>query len=277
MAVRIASHLLVGMLMDLVQTAHPDPAVGGPLAGVVLHSARGELGEAPGQVDLLAGASMNRAAAGHCYDRAEGVLDPMLWPLADTRAVIAVLKPKAKAAKDEDEHHAVVIHRTGAMVELVEDPGQKPLFDDGQLWRMSFALGKLDDFSRGLWDLLRATAVDQVVIDHDHGGRVRPRPRTDYNAAALAPFVAVAKRRKAGIEEYRYHQRRPVLVQIGSQYRGAILPERYPDSAKAGTAPDRPDADVHAPVLPPRAEPVPAGAERVDLDHTDDPEGTGAR
>lgn len=131
---------------------------------------------------------------------------------------------------------------------------------------------------RGLWDLLQVTGTDQAVVDHGHGGLVRARPRTDYNAASLAPFVAVSKRRKAGIEEYRYHQRRPVLVQIGSQYRGAILPERYPDSAKAGAAPDRPDADVHAPVLPPRAEPVPADAERVDLDHnpsndTDDSEG----
>lgn len=253
MTVRIASHLLVGLLMDLVHTAHHDPAVGGAIAGVLLHSDRGELGSDPGKTDLLIGTSMNRVVLGHGYMRAEGVLEPMLWLLDDVRAVIAVLKPKVKAAKEDEDHHRVAIRTTGDdMVEIVEDPDQKPLFDDAP-WRMSFTLGRLVDYPRGVWDLLRnAAQINPMVKD---GLMVVPAlARTDFNAAALAPFVAVAKRRKCAVETYRRHQRLPVHVQIGSDYRGAIMPESYPDGPSARVEGEAPDAAVFEPVLPPRPE-----------------------
>lgn len=265
--IRLPSASLVAMLADLTHTAHTDPEIGGATAGVLLHSDRGYVGADPGKQSVLAGTSMNRRTIGHTYVYADGALPPMLWPIADVAAVIAVLRPKIKAAERADANHAVTLRREGDMVRLVEDLDQKPLFGETQ-WDMSFALGPVHYFPPGAWHALNPAGSTTVVVD---GGRIVPGlPRVDILPGDLAPFVAVGKRRRQAVQTYRRHHRLPILVQIGAAYRGVIVPDPYPDGRGQDIEGETPDASVFAPDLPPPPpapeRPVEGAPPIVDLD-----------
>lgn len=104
--IRIPTTGLVALLTDLAHTA-ADPATAGATAGVLLHTARGYHGDFPS--DLLVGTSTNQLVLGHAHTACSGQDDrPMLWPIADVKAVLAVLKPLAKTPD-----HAVEIRREG--------------------------------------------------------------------------------------------------------------------------------------------------------------------
>lgn len=266
MSVRVESGQLASLLADLVATAskHED---GLPTSAVLVHSHRGYDGAAVGRIDLLVGSSTNRYAMGHAYIRAEGQLpDAMLWPVNDVHNLIAALKRKTRGEKEDGgEKHAVKIRRAGDLVEVIEDPAQRDLFGE-KLWSTKFPVGDLNDFPRGLWDVLRSANRAVLPVTED-GREVHPLPRVDLTAEILAPFVAIAKRRNYVLETYARHHRLPVHIQIGPAYRGLIIPVSYSDRDRtAGTAPD---GDVYDPQLPPRVEPTPPDAERVDLDDQD--------
>lgn len=219
---RIITKHLVGLLTDLALTA-ADPAEGGATAAVLLHGARGYLGDQPGAVDLLVGTSTDGSFVGHGHVECHGILSPMLWPLVDVRAVIAVLKPLAKEAE-----HAVEITRNGDQVQVAEDPD---LFGEG----LTLSFAGLDpaewpiEGARGLLEDIRvAPGADAPVA----------LPRTDFVANRLAPFLKIASRRGELLEVYRYHQRLPVHVQIGQSYRGVVRPVQWRDEDRdAGAAP----------------------------------------
>lgn len=273
MSLRVESGHLANLLTDLVATAskHED---GLPTSAVLVHSARGHEGAEVGRVDLLVGSSTNRYAMGHSYIRAEGQLtDAMLWPVNDVHNLIAALKRKCKGEKDDSgPKHAVKISRVGDLVEVIEDPAQRDLFGE-KLWSTKFPVGDLNDYPRGLWDVLLSGNRTVMPVIED-GREVHPLPRVDLTAEVLAPFVAIAKRRNYVLETYVRHHRLPVHIQIGPAYRGLVIPMSYSDRDRVdGMAPD---GDVYDPELPPRVEPTPPDAERVDLDEDLDDDQDGA-
>lgn len=234
-AVRVNTRALIGFLSDLIQTAFTDPRVGG-LAGVLVHTSRGEWGVEPGPKDLLCGASTTRVVAGHTYTECQGQLDgPSLWPVRDCQSIIAVFKQPAKA----DEYHVVDVSRDGSTVTVCEDPN---LFNDGL--SLSFAQMKLADFPGvGLYQLLERSTATRVEVS---AGRLEEAlPRTDLVSSAASAFVKVADRRKATMSWYRTHQREPILIEIGPHYRGVLVPQRY----EAEGDERRPGAEAHPPDL----------------------------
>jgi S-DNA-T family DNA segregation ATPase FtsK/SpoIIIE len=272
-AVHIESAKLAAILTDLVATASKPEDVP-TIAQVLLHSARGYEGSDVGRSDLIVGTSTNRYAVGHTFTRAEGQLPgPMLWPVNDAHNLIAALKRKCKGEKDEDrEKHAVKISRVGDLVEIIEDPLQRDLFGE-KLWSTRFPVGNLDDYPRGVWDILLAgnRAYTPVI---DDGREVEQLPRVDLDPAYLAPFVAIAKRRGWVLETYTRHHRLPVHIQIGPAYRGAVIPVSYSDGEEQRAKVVRPEADVYDPGLPPPPPPKPkkpaADAKPVELDEDGD-------
>lgn len=229
--IRIETKQLVALLGDLVLTT-PDMD-GLPYSGVLLHSARGYADPTePGVTDLLVGTASNGRQAGHTWCGAYGQLPPMLWRGDDVRAVITVFTVFARHAK---EHH-VDIRRDGNEITVAEDP---KLFGETTL---SFTALPLDDYPRDVWRVMQGNQW-RSELDTD------PMPRTDLSPDTLTVLAKIAKRHNAPVETYRYHQRRPVLVQIGDRYRGVVVPQRWDDDGKTDDG-QLPSGDVYVPQLP---------------------------
>jgi S-DNA-T family DNA segregation ATPase FtsK/SpoIIIE len=241
MTLSVRTEALLSLLGDLVHTTgHPSPACD----GILLHTARGYFGDEPGQTTLLVGTSLNGRAIGHTYiPTLEGTLtEPMLWSTLDVGKVSGLLKASAK-----DKNHTVRISRDLDTCKIQEPAN---LFDEGDVFE--FHTGKLDDYPREAWKLLNFQHPDELPLDYQ-GRKLLPSPRMEFATNMLAPFVAVAKAHKTNIQIYAQHQERPMLVRIGSRYRGAILPVKWSrdvvgDVAAAGR---HPDGDVYDPGLPP--------------------------
>lgn len=208
MTCRIPTGHLVGLLTDLALTA-ADPADSGATAAVLLHTARGYFDGEPGKSDLLVGTSTDAFVVGHAHIGCAGQVDPMLWPIAEVRAVIAVLKPLGKNAD-----HSVEISRDGDTIKVAEDPN---LFGEGLT--VTFTGYAVDEWPV---DAVRSMLTEVRTTPPADARAVAPR--TDFNAARLAPFLKVASRRGRQLEFYRYHQSLPVVVQIGDAYRGVVSP-----------------------------------------------------
>lgn len=267
---RILTGPLLAMLTDLTHTAGKDRDLPGLMA-IELHTGRGEVGAEPGRTDVLAGASTNRFCAGHTYVPCDGqLLHPVLLPITEAKAIIAVFKEAAK-----NRLHAVVVHHDpggdghAGTLRLSEDPN---LIDDGLQLRVS--LGDLDEFPLSIYRLigrqLRTVVPDKAGVEHD------PTVRSDYSPSVLRPFVEVAKRRGEPLRVYRTHQFEALHVQIGNSYRGMAMPvAQDPDKAYDGD-PDRPDADVYLPdgvdIPEPPAQGAPAEPDGPDLFEADDTE-----
>lgn len=231
--IKVATAHLLPVLADLVRTT-ADPRSSIELASVLLYTAQGHLGAEPGRTTLLAGLSATSWSAGHTYTHCTGSLAPVLLAADDVRTIGAALKPRLKSNKD---HETVITTADGGgHIVVAEDPD---LFGDGL--RIQFDLMDVDQFP--------AAAVVALLTE----ARITPageKPpaaaaRTDLDAALLAPFLAVAKHRAAPLELYRWHQRSPVLVQIGQHYRGAIRPAGWDDESR--DAGSMPAGDVYAP------------------------------
>lgn len=227
---RVETAKLVQLLDDLSHTAAKGS--GGAAEGIMLHSTRGYGGENVGMTDMLVGTSTNGVAVGHANIDAYGQLaQPMLWPLADARAVIASFKPRLQSNKE----HALEITTEDGQIVVREDPD---LFGDGLALR--FDGGQLGKFPHA-W---RALDAPPSAAHDDEPGQ----PRSDYYGSAIEPFVKVAKSRGEPIQLYRYHHRARILVQIGDRYRGALTPgSRWVDDGSDG---DEPSTDIHTPDLP---------------------------
>lgn len=228
MTIRIETFRLIELIGDLKHTTDTDPE-SGAIAGILFHTARGAgFPGDPGRTDLLVGTSTNRVAVGHTYAPAYGQMAiPMLWPHANALTVVSMFKDKAKASKE----HMLVIRAGDGAIHVEED--EQSLFGAGD--KYEFAAGDLEKYPRGLWSVLQHDAEWQDT-DHD---QTRPLPRHDIPAAALAPFVAVAKAHGGTVELYRYHQRRAILISIGDRYRGYLVGRDWGDDKRpqAGLSP----------------------------------------
>lgn len=270
MSVSVTTKEFIGLLQALVHTAAGDPDQGA-MAGILLHTARGYATLEPGQSGLLVGTSTNTAVVGHTWVLASGQMQPMLWPIGEVPAAVAVLRQMSTGQPE----HQVEISSDGKTVTLSEG---EDLFGEGA--KYTFELGDAGKFPASIWRLISDVHLRPAVIDHETGKVVPEGVRTRIAARNLAPFVAVGKARKEVVEWYRYHPRLPVLVVIGHNYRGALLPERADDDLQAVDAPamevypadlpkpkpDKPDAAITSTVDLRHATGVLAGAA------TDDPE-----
>lgn len=233
MSVRVATSALCEVLADLAVTAD-EP--GGPTGSILLHTASGyPVGAEPGRSTLLVGTSTNRFAIGHTWCVAEGHAEPMLWPILDATAVVAVFRSLAKGKPD----HAVEIRREGDEITVQEDAD---LFGEGT--SLSFTVADLSDYPRATWAVLAGTGFPEL---NDPAV-----PRTDIAPERFTALAKIGARRKAPVELYRWHQRQPLLVQIGPSYRGAVIPVSwYSSDGDPRREGEEPSTDLYAPVLPP--------------------------
>lgn len=246
---------LVRLLNALSQTAITDDDTGSNWAGILLHCAR-DPDAPPGEREVLCGTAGNGWVLGHTSVRCQGEWTrPTLWSIDDVRAVVSIFKPKLKA----DKLHAVAVELSGDGTVTVAE--EADLLSPGL--RMQFTERSAALYPRNAWDLLAEPSTRDVVRDTRTGLTVPAEPRTDVAAAVLAAFAAVSKILGAPVELYRYHQRRPVQVQIGYAYRGLFVTSSYDDEAERGRAPS---ARVRVPELPPAPEPTePAAGVTVTL------------
>lgn len=217
MSIRVATKDLIGLLATLAHTAADLPELGA-VAGILLHTTRGYLGDEPGKSGLLVGTSTDTRVIGHTSVLCSGSGEPMLWPIGEVGAAIKVLQQMSK----KDSEHRVEILRDGQQVTLAEDGN---LFGAGASF--TFDLGDAGKYPRHVWRMLSDAHLRPVVKDPDSGEPIPVGVRTDVAGAALAPFLAVAKARKECIQLVRHHQRLPVQVVIGHNYRGAFRPETW--------------------------------------------------
>ncbi|SFE55344.1 DNA segregation ATPase FtsK/SpoIIIE, S-DNA-T family [Actinopolyspora alba] len=235
---------LLQLLSDLSQTATADPDAGA-IAGVLLHTETGALDDEPGRTELLVATSTTGQVVGHAHIPCEGSIPvPMLCPIDAVKSVISVFKPAVKANK---QHH-VTLRREGFSV-TVSEVADAALFeteDAPERLTLSFGLGNPADFPY-VWPLL-VPHTESPVLDHESGQSIPAVPRVDLTHPAVTPFARVARSRGAPIELYPYHQRRAVHVQIGTRYRGVLVPSSYDDAALA-RQPEQvaPPADIYAP------------------------------
>lgn len=230
--IRLKTKTLTDMLTDLTHTAMADPVAYPSMAGVLLHTDRGYPDPTePGESDILVGTSTTYVHTGHTWVQCFGQTGPMLWPITDVRAVLSVFKPLAKKEKE----HSVDVRCDGGEVTVAEDP---KLFGETSL---SFHTAPLDDWPRDRFTVLGTNYESRDDTD--------PSARTDFEHDWLSAFAKVAKRRGSAVQLYRRHQGRPVLVQIGSTYRGVLMPTRswIEDDACGG---DMPDTELYVPELP---------------------------
>lgn len=230
--IKLKTKPLVELLTDLSHTAEANAVLHGAMAGVLLHTTRGYPDPSePGESDILVGTSTTAVHTGHTWVQAYGQTPPMLWPIEDVRAVLSVFKPLAKKTKE----HSVDIRCEGGEITVAEDP---TLFGETSL---KFHAGDLTGWPRDRFKVL------------DRGGAApadtAPAARTDLDHGLLSAFAKVAKRRGAPIQLYRWHQGKPILVQIGATYRGVVMPGRrwIEDSPRAGAMPD---TELYVPELP---------------------------
>ncbi|MEU0532005.1 DNA translocase FtsK [Amycolatopsis tolypomycina] len=218
--------------------------------GILLHCTR-DPDAPPGQREILVGTAGDGWLLGHFFVRCQGQLTrPTLWGIADVDALVSAFKPKLKGNK----LHTVEVALDGDQVTISEDDN---LAAAGL--RLQFTAKSLARYPRNAWQLLGEAPIDPRPRDRRTGDPVPVEARTDVSPAALAAFGKAAKIIGAPVELYRYHQRLPVLVQIGYAYRGLFTPSSYEEGADRGKYPH---ATVHDPGLPPKPpeEPSATGA-----------------
>lgn len=252
MSVQVRTKDLVGLLQALVHTAAGEPDEGS-IHGVLLHTARGYATAEPGKSGLLVGTSTDMTVVGHTWTLAAGNIRPSLWPLGEVRAVLGVLKQMSRNNAD----HCVDIRTDGDQVTVEE---AETLLGAGASY--IFDAGDASAFPP-VWRVLADAPIRPRGVTDEDGRDVPAGLRTVVTPSMLAPFAAIAKARNEQIELYRYHQRLPVLVAIGSNYRGALMPVKQPDDYQAA---EHPEDGVYPADLPkprPKADGKPAT--RVDL------------
>lgn len=236
MSVRMLTIDLLTLLGDLVLTSADEAGLAG-CAGVLLHTSQVDEDDEPGATNVLVGTSTNGTAIGHSWAEAGGTLTPTLLPIQYVHALRVGLGKLLN--KDNKSTHVTDLRRDGDDVVIAEDPD---LFGHG--FTQHFGAGDLDTWPRQAFEVL---ATVRLTPPTD----ARPvENRTDFPAARLSPFLAIAQRHGGQLSLYRVHQACNVHVQIGVSYRGVLVPSgQWNDSGSAEGA--GPDIGVYPAVLPP--------------------------
>lgn len=232
----------VGLLEDTVLTAGSDPDTP-HLAAVLLHCDTADvvvLGS-PGEIEhgpvLVATSTDDQSMAAQAHTACVGQLHkPVLVATEDVKALIKVFKPLIGSGKTTTRQ--VQLEVTGEFLTVSEAPDQVP---DG----ISVTVPTLDlaDYPRTVPTLLQPDPKGLVLVD---GQAVAPSYGTGNGFGHLEIFAKIGKRRKMQVRFYRHHQRRPVVVEIGSMYHAAFLPGALDDEEQYA----EPQVPVFTPRLP---------------------------
>lgn len=248
MTVRMLTTDLLSLLNDLVLTASDDGGEAG-CAGILVYTARVDEGGEPGATGALVGASTTGTTIGHCWTEAGGDLAPTLLPIQYVNALRPGLGKLLN--KDNRGSHVTEVRRDGDQVVIMEDPN---LFGDG--FKQSFGAGSLDSWPRTVFEVL-ATVYLNPPAD------ARPAEnRTDFPVSRLMPFLVIAQRHGGQISQYRAHQALNVHIQIGTHYRGVLVPSGQWNDGRSADG-GGPDIGVYPADLPPIETPEDTKAQPV--------------
>jgi hypothetical protein len=226
------TRMIVGLLGDLLLTASKDPDLP-DVRGVLLHTCDGEF--VPDELNaesseeplidaiatkLLVGTSTDRYVISQAHMPVEfngpvGWLDPVFVERGDAEAVVVEFGKKQKQA-GKTVLHQCELTVSGGTLTVREDPR---LFPGGL--RMSFAVSDGENFP----PVAERMQPDPTVVEIGPDGEpVDPSYGTGFSPRHLEAFVKIGKRRGMPLAMYRHHQRRAVVVEIGSSYRAAVHP-----------------------------------------------------
>lgn len=214
---------------DWLTYSNPEDKDGEPLVEMV-------------ESDLLIATSTDGVSVvGQCYTAVTGEFHrPALISRADAEAVVKVFK-KLINSLDRKTTHKTVVELDGGNVRFYEDKFQVP-------GGVELHVATIDptDYRRDLPDMLQPDPTQPVYHD---GKEVERSYGMGVNFPVLQLFGAIGKRRKAPIALYTSHQHRPVVVEIGTNYRGLWMPYRLKEDEGQHLNPQN---QVFTPALPER-------------------------
>ncbi|AQT78292.1 hypothetical protein B1R94_02145 [Mycolicibacterium litorale] len=237
MTITVATKKLIDALTDGMQTAY---------SGIHLGTHRGPFGEEPGDVDLLSVTSSTGYVAGHTWLPCEGQMAAMVWPVSDTKTVVTIARSLlARRGKEHTVDIDMVVadppedggkdgEHPGWVVTVRETPA---LFEsDTEFQFHAFPEGRfpIDGVNRMLRGLFRPTEGFEES------------PLTVWSASVIGPVVAVAQRRNSTMQFFTSPQTHRVLVQIGDNWLGAVMPVKVGSETRT----DGPSVEPVLPELP---------------------------
>ena len=181
--------------------------------GVWLYSTRGEYGEEPGQVDLLAGMSTDYTVAGHTYVPVEGgdLGDGFFLPLDELKAA----EMRMKSVTEEEHVMEIELDPVDEMVTIRE-------YDKDDGFNHRFPLVEVDFPADAVKKWVNGTSsplqdeMNQPLSD----GKVMV-----LDTQAISTIIKVAKKKKvSGIPTVKVHRGAVHSIALGDDWRGAMLP-----------------------------------------------------
>jgi hypothetical protein len=250
--ITLPTRQLVLVLTDAIATAARAPDVG-LMSTVLLSTDRGdwltysspEDKEGEPLVDtvesdlLIATSTDGVSVVGQCYTAVTGTFHrPALISRVDAEAVVKVFK-KLINSLDRKTTHKTVVELDGANLRFYEDKFQVP----GGVELLATTIDATD-YRRDLPGMLQPDPTSPV---YDNGTLVERSYGMGVNFPVFQLFGAIGKRRKAPVAVYACHQHRPVIVEIGTNYRGLWMPYRLKEDEGQHLAPQN---QVFEPALP---------------------------
>jgi hypothetical protein len=252
--ITLPTHSLVGLLSDVSLTAGSDPEI--PLLRtVLLHTDRGEVMTTTGRAeeeplidvvpsDLLIGTSTDGVSMiSQAHTACEGLFHrPLLISVPDVKAIVDVFKGKEVATQTQ-------LETTGDHLMVSEDPRLAP----GGVVVTVPVLDLLEDYPTHLPGLMQPDP--HVVVEDGHGAVIDPSYGTGMDTTVFDVIAKVGKRRKMLPAWYRHHQRKGVVVEIGSMWRALFMPSKLDEDSGQHLGPQvrvfSPDLPVQRPSTPP--------------------------
>lgn len=223
---------LVGLLTDTVLTAGTDPdspvlatalldCDHGEVAVPVSANGTGPLADTEPSDLLVATSTDGQSMAGQAHTACAGRLHkPVLISTEDAQKLIKVFKTfkSLLGVGGERTTHQTQLEIVGDALVVSEDPRQVP-------GGVSVTVPTLDtgDYPQTVPVFMQPDVAAPVVVD---GAPVEPSYGTGMSFGHLEVTGKVGKRRKAPVALYRHHQRRGIVVEIGSMYRAVFMPAK---------------------------------------------------
>lgn len=202
---------LLGVLKLTAEKKGESPEIN----GVRLYSTRGEYGEEPGQVDLLAGTSTDLKIAGHHFVPVEGgdIKDGIFLPMSD----LETLEKKLGTIDDEE-------HVTEIIVDSVADTVTVREYDNPDGFKYTFQIPDRSDYPDAAIE--KWVEGTSAPLTDDMGQTLDDGPVLVLDSVAVGILLKVARKLKVkAIPLHAGHRAAVYPVSLGDTWRGAVLPE----------------------------------------------------
>lgn len=234
----------VRLLSTLRVTAYPKPD-DDLLYGICLVSTRGEVGELPGETDILSGFSSMGSVVGHTFCGSTGaLLRPLFLSLDSVDVILGMWEAVARKIKPDDEHTLdVIIDRDASTVTVREYnvDGPSPSDRKQTVPCVDYTEFPVESIAR----LIDGTAGSDVIKDKD-GNDLPVGALTMFNPEHLALLGKLGKKLKSEVRFYRSKHPASILqLSVGENWRGAVTAAKY----EAFENPDDPKAEAALPVF----------------------------